>query len=90
MEQQQPIPWWESPSLRALAVISASPIALGLTSAIAIFEALKNHTAPQTSDVVNVLLAVAAGIGGLVIIFRRIAHGEDPSNPMPPIKSSVV
>lgn len=87
---QDAIAWWESPTLKALAVATAAPMALGIQSAFAIWRALHvSNVVINPLDVVNILIAVAAGVGSGIVLWRRIKAGLDPSSPAPPIKMRV-
>lgn len=78
---QIPILWWQSPTLRSVAVAMAPAIVVGLRAV---------HIDLTESVAADVVIALCAGFAGVVIIRRRVKAGKDPANPQPPIKMSVI
>ena len=78
---QDSIAWWQSPTLRAVAVTMAPVVVLGLNAL---------HVKASLSDAVDLIVAIIGGIGGVVIILRRIRAGADPASPAQPIKMRII
>ncbi len=79
---QEPIPWWQSPTLRACAVAMAPGVVLGLKAL--------HVTALSEGNVADILVALAGGIAGGVIIYRRVKAGANPESPAAPIKMRII